>query len=78
VSVILTQAGPSSPQTHRFTHSADKKTAFAKNPSLSCPFAAEAGSALFLKRCIVFLDQGRLLAEGDPKTILSDPALAAI
>ena len=27
---------------------------------------------------IVFLDQGRLLAEGDPKTILSDPALAAI
>jgi branched-chain amino acid transport system ATP-binding protein len=27
---------------------------------------------------IAFLDQGRLLAEGDPKTILSDPALAAI
>jgi branched-chain amino acid transport system ATP-binding protein len=27
---------------------------------------------------IVFLDQGRLLAEGDPETILSDPALAAI
>ena len=27
---------------------------------------------------IVFLDRGRLLAEGDPKTILSDPALAAI
>lgn len=27
---------------------------------------------------IAFLDQGRLLAEGDPKSILSDPALAAI
>jgi branched-chain amino acid transport system ATP-binding protein len=27
---------------------------------------------------VAFLDQGRLLAEGDPKTILSDPALAAI
>ena len=27
---------------------------------------------------IVFLDRGRLLAEGDLKTILSDPALAAI
>jgi len=27
---------------------------------------------------IAFLDQGRLLAEGEPKTILSDPALAAI
>jgi branched-chain amino acid transport system ATP-binding protein len=27
---------------------------------------------------IAFLDQGRLLAEGDPKTILNDPALAAI
>lgn len=27
---------------------------------------------------IAFLDQGRLLAEGDPKTILSDPALTAI
>jgi ABC-type branched-subunit amino acid transport system ATPase component len=27
---------------------------------------------------IAFLDQGRLLAEGDPATILSDPALAAI
>jgi ABC-type branched-subunit amino acid transport system ATPase component len=27
---------------------------------------------------IAFLDQGKLLAEGDPKTILSDPALAAI
>ncbi|HVY42841.1 MAG: ABC transporter ATP-binding protein [Bacteroidota bacterium] len=27
---------------------------------------------------IAFLDQGQLLAEGDPKTILSDPALAAI
>jgi ABC-type branched-subunit amino acid transport system ATPase component len=27
---------------------------------------------------IAFLDQGRLLAEGDPDTILSDPALAAI
>jgi ABC-type branched-subunit amino acid transport system ATPase component len=27
---------------------------------------------------IAFLDQGRLLAEGDPKTILSDPKLAAI
>jgi ABC-type branched-subunit amino acid transport system ATPase component len=27
---------------------------------------------------IAFLDQGRLLAEGDPKAILSDPALAAI
>jgi branched-chain amino acid transport system ATP-binding protein len=27
---------------------------------------------------IAFLDQGRLLAEGDPGTILSDPALAAI
>ena len=27
---------------------------------------------------IAFLDQGRLLAEGDPKTILSDPSLAAI
>jgi branched-chain amino acid transport system ATP-binding protein len=27
---------------------------------------------------IAFLDQGRLLAQGDPKTILSDPALAAI
>ncbi len=27
---------------------------------------------------IAFLDQGRLLAEGDPKTILADPALAAI
>ena len=27
---------------------------------------------------IAFLDQGRLLAEGDPKTILSDPDLAAI
>ena len=27
---------------------------------------------------IAFLDQGRLLAEGDPQSILSDPALAAI
>ena len=27
---------------------------------------------------IAFLDQGKLLAEGEPKTILSDPALAAI
>jgi branched-chain amino acid transport system ATP-binding protein len=27
---------------------------------------------------IAFLDQGRLLAEGDPHSILSDPALAAI
>jgi len=27
---------------------------------------------------IAFLDQGRLLAEGEPKAILSDPALAAI
>jgi len=27
---------------------------------------------------IVFLDQGRVLAEGDPKSILSDPNLAAI
>jgi len=27
---------------------------------------------------IAFLDQGRLLAEGEPKTILADPALAAI
>ena len=27
---------------------------------------------------IAFLDQGRLLAEGDPKSILADPALAAI
>jgi branched-chain amino acid transport system ATP-binding protein len=27
---------------------------------------------------IAFLDQGRLLTEGDPATILSDPALAAI
>ena len=27
---------------------------------------------------IAFLDQGQLLAEGDPKSILSDPALAAI
>lgn len=27
---------------------------------------------------IAFLDQGQLLAEGDPKTILSDPKLAAI
>ena len=27
---------------------------------------------------LVAIDQGRLLAEGDPKTILSDPALAAI
>ncbi|WP_236903957.1 ABC transporter ATP-binding protein [Comamonas serinivorans] len=27
---------------------------------------------------IAFLDQGKLLAEGDPKTILSDPKLAAI
>ena len=27
---------------------------------------------------IAFLDQGRLLAEGDPNSILSDPALAAI
>jgi ABC-type branched-subunit amino acid transport system ATPase component len=27
---------------------------------------------------IAFLDQGRILAEGDPKTILSDPGLAAI
>jgi ABC-type branched-subunit amino acid transport system ATPase component len=27
---------------------------------------------------VAFLDQGRLLAEGEPKTILSDPALAAI
>ncbi len=27
---------------------------------------------------IVFLDQGRKLAEGDPETILNDPALAAI
>lgn len=27
---------------------------------------------------IAFLDQGRLLAEGDPKSILNDPALAAI
>jgi ABC-type branched-subunit amino acid transport system ATPase component len=27
---------------------------------------------------IAFLDQGRILAEGDPKSILSDPALAAI
>jgi len=27
---------------------------------------------------IAFLDRGRLLAEGDPKAILSDPALAAI
>jgi ABC-type branched-subunit amino acid transport system ATPase component len=27
---------------------------------------------------IAFLDQGRLLAEGDPATILADPALAAI
>lgn len=27
---------------------------------------------------IAFLDQGRILAEGDPKSILADPALAAI
>ena len=27
---------------------------------------------------IAFLDQGKVLAEGEPKTILSDPALAAI
>ena len=27
---------------------------------------------------IAFLDRGALLAEGDPKSILSDPALAAI
>ena len=27
---------------------------------------------------IAFLDQGKLLAEGEPQAILSDPALAAI
>ena len=31
-----------------------------------------------LSNRIAFLDQGRVLAEGDPQTILKDPALAAI
>jgi ABC-type branched-subunit amino acid transport system ATPase component len=31
-----------------------------------------------LSNRIAFLDQGKVLAEGDPETILKDPALAAI